>query len=210
MNINVYDIIDVMISHNFKVMIGLVVSVIFVLIIFFIPQYLDSIGPKVCMNDDGTCQHEIEIDNLQKLVPFFIGAGVVIGVIISFFLNGCSKPNPVQTGVTHANDITNGDILDGGNQNVVDDLVTGELVKSSNMEVILSLLKNNERKIISYLIQNDGKVLQSEISRLDGIGKVKAHRHVAVLIKRGIIIKESQGKTNMLFLSNEIKKLFNL
>jgi hypothetical protein len=70
---------------------------------------------------------------------------------------------------------------------------------------VLLLLNPTERKIISQIIADKGQSLQSDISRIEGIGKVKAHRTIDKLIRRGVIEKEEKGKTNILKLKKEIK-----
>ena len=71
---------------------------------------------------------------------------------------------------------------------------------------VLLLLNPTERKIISQLVADKGQSLQSDISRIEGIGKVKAHRTIEKLIRRGVIEKEEKGKTNILKLKKEIKE----
>lgn len=72
-------------------------------------------------------------------------------------------------------------------------------------KVLLSLLQPSERKILGKVIENGGQTLQSEISRVEGIGKVKAHRVIERLIRRGVLEKEQMGKTNILRLKKEIR-----
>jgi len=80
-----------------------------------------------------------------------------------------------------------------------------ELTDKNN---ILKFLNLNERKVLEKLIEKKGSVLQSEISRMEGMSKLKAHRTIKELKKRGIINIESYGKTNMIKLSEEIKDIF--
>lgn len=72
--------------------------------------------------------------------------------------------------------------------------------------IILKLLSEDERKAISKLVDGGGKTLQAEISRLPGLSKVKSHRIVRRLEKRGVITVESYGKTNIIQLVKEIKE----
>jgi len=74
---------------------------------------------------------------------------------------------------------------------------------------VLLLLNPTERKIIAQIVADKGQSLQSDISRLEGIGKVKAHRTIEKLIRRGVIEKEEKGKTNILKLKKEIKDALN-
>ena len=60
--------------------------------------------------------------------------------------------------------------------------------------------------MVNLLVESNGKVLQAEVTRLPGMSKVKSHRVVQKLIDRGVIEKESIGKTNVLKFSKEIKE----
>lgn len=71
-------------------------------------------------------------------------------------------------------------------------------------ESILLLLEPIERRIVRKLVEGGGSALQSDISRLEGLGKVKAHRTIDKLIRRGVLEKEEKGKTNILKLNKKI------
>lgn len=75
-------------------------------------------------------------------------------------------------------------------------------------EMILRFLNYNENQVLKKLIEHKGIVLQSEISRIPSMGKVKAHRVLQDLIHKGIIIKEPYGKTNRIVLQQPLKKIF--
>jgi len=75
-----------------------------------------------------------------------------------------------------------------------------------NTEIILKFLNEDEKKLVNLLVESNGKVLQAEVTRLPGMSKVKSHRVVQKLIDRGVIEKESIGKTNVLKFSKEIKE----
>ena len=72
-------------------------------------------------------------------------------------------------------------------------------------EALISFLNKEEKIVVKKLIENDGKILQSEISRTQGIGKVKSHRILQRLIDRGVIEKQDYGKTNYIILNKNIK-----
>lgn len=71
-------------------------------------------------------------------------------------------------------------------------------------KAVLSLLPPSERRIVEKIAEKNGEVLQSEISRLEGVGKVRAHRVVERLLKRGVLEKEQIGKTNVLRLRKDV------
>ena len=73
-------------------------------------------------------------------------------------------------------------------------------------KALLGLLQPSERKIIGKIVEKGGEALQSEISRVEGVGKVKAHRVIDRLVRRGVLEKEQMGKTNILRLRKDIKE----
>jgi len=78
---------------------------------------------------------------------------------------------------------------------------------ADSKDIILKFLNFNERKVVKKLIETDGTVLQSEINRVDGMTKLKTHRSVKDLEKKGVIVVESHGKTNRITLSKDIKDI---
>jgi len=127
---------------------------------------------------NGECQHEEALRNLIMMTPVILFAGIALGVLSFYFLYERKKPD-VQ-------------VID--NTKKVLDLV--------------DVLDESEAKVLKKIINEKGRVLQAEISRLDGIGKVKAHRITERLEKRGIIGIEGAGKTNVLKLTEKYRKLF--
>ena len=81
-------------------------------------------------------------------------------------------------------------------------------IKNHCKTILLKFLNYNENKVMKKLIENNGTMLQSEISRMPGISKVKAHRILNDMKIKGIISLEKYGKTNRVALSNDVKKLF--
>jgi len=75
-----------------------------------------------------------------------------------------------------------------------------------NTELILKFLNEDERKVVQKLIENNGKALQAEITRLDGMSKLRTHRAVRKLLSKNIVEIEKYGKTNVIKFSKEIKE----
>ena len=72
-------------------------------------------------------------------------------------------------------------------------------------KALLSMLNPLEAKILNKVLENNGEVLQADVSRLDGMGKVKAHRVIERLLRRGVLEKEQKGKINILRIRKDIK-----
>ncbi len=75
-------------------------------------------------------------------------------------------------------------------------------------KLALSLMEKDEAKVVGRIVGEGGRITQSEVSRIEGIGKVKAHRILERLEKRRVLAREQYGKTNMVKLTEKYRKLF--
>ncbi len=80
-----------------------------------------------------------------------------------------------------------------------------EKAAKTNMGIIMKFLGEDERNILDLLSSKGGMTTQSEISRLPGMSRLKAHRVVRKLEDRGIVHVEKNGKINMIRLVDELK-----
>lgn len=72
--------------------------------------------------------------------------------------------------------------------------------------IVLQFLGREEKAVVKRLVDEEGKCLQSEISRIEGIGKLRAHRILQRMKDKGVIEIEPHGKTNIVRLSKNIKE----
>jgi hypothetical protein len=79
--------------------------------------------------------------------------------------------------------------------------------KNSSKLLFLKFLSYAENKVIKKLIENNGTILQSEISRMETMGKVRTHRIITELKKKEIITVEPYGKTNRITLTDDAKNV---
>ena len=68
----------------------------------------------------------------------------------------------------------------------------------------LKFLHGDERIIITRLMEKNGEALQSELTNLNGMTKVRSHRAVKRLANRGVVEVQQKGKTNIVKLSREM------
>ena len=68
---------------------------------------------------------------------------------------------------------------------------------------ILRYLPRDERIVVQMLLENNGKVNQYEVTRLPDMNKVRSHRVIDKLVKRGVVKKEKIGKINRIVLVGE-------
>jgi predicted transcriptional regulator len=85
--------------------------------------------------------------------------------------------------------------------------VKKENLQTNNTGSILKLLNSNEKKVVEKIIENKGSALQSEIGRMEGMTKLKTHRAVKELERKGIVKLEQYGKTNKIILAKDIKEV---
>ncbi len=82
-----------------------------------------------------------------------------------------------------------------------------EKKQTNSKGIVLKFLNMGERKVLEMLIERKDAVLQSEISRMDGMTKLKTHRAVKDLERKGIIKTERYGKTNRILLSKDVENI---
>ncbi len=78
-------------------------------------------------------------------------------------------------------------------------------VAKANIGIIMKFLDEREGELVSLLLKKGGMTTQSEISRLPGMTRLKAHRMVKRLEQRGILHVEKYGKVNMVRIIDELK-----
>ena len=71
----------------------------------------------------------------------------------------------------------------------------------------LKSLQKNELRIITYLIQNNGLSTQYELTKLEGLNKLKTSRIIVDLENKGLIEKRKIGKINKIFLNSNLYKI---
>lgn len=81
-----------------------------------------------------------------------------------------------------------------------------QIVKT-NTDIIMKFLGHDEREIVQLLLSKDGMTTQSEIAKLPGMSRLKAHRIARKLEGRGIIHVEKYGKINMIRIVDELKNI---
>lgn len=77
-----------------------------------------------------------------------------------------------------------------------------ELKISTPLNVTLSLLSADEKKIIELLAKSGGQMMQKDISYELKLNRVKTHRVLVGLIERGVITAEKHFNTNMITLAD--------
>jgi len=76
----------------------------------------------------------------------------------------------------------------------------------SALNAVLRVLNDDERKVIETLAAEGGTMLQKEIRWKTGLSRVKTHRVLFRLAKRGIVSAEKYYNTNKIVLANWLMK----
>ncbi|MEW6721755.1 MAG: hypothetical protein AB1324_00680 [Candidatus Micrarchaeota archaeon] len=77
----------------------------------------------------------------------------------------------------------------------------------TNIGIIMKFLTEEDREAVQLLLSKQGMTTQSEIAKLPGMSRLKAHRVVKKLEERGIIHVEKYGKINMIRIVDELRNV---
>lgn len=84
-----------------------------------------------------------------------------------------------------------------------------EQVTTPNLGAVLRVLNEDERKVVETLVAEGGIMLQKNIRWKTSLSRVKTHRVLFRLAKRGIVSTEKYYNTNKIFLAEWITKKSN-
>lgn len=77
----------------------------------------------------------------------------------------------------------------------------------NSINKLLSLMEDDEKRILNFIIKNSGQVYQSQISKELSNDKVKVSRILNHLEKKEIIERKKKGITNTVIMDKEIVHL---
>ncbi len=165
-----------MIQGNKKTLIGLLAFSAFMLIVAYVPQTLMRNAPTACTD---ACPSDRYISELLTYLPALIILGFAFGVGLSYlyFERRIALP---------------------------ESRIDRTESRIERKKAFLAMLEPTESKLVGKIADRGGEALQAELSRIEGVGKVKAHRVIERLVARGLLEKESAGKTNSVRIKKEI------
>ena len=73
---------------------------------------------------------------------------------------------------------------------------------SKNIEILYTILDEDERKVLKKLISKKGEINQSDL--LENFDKIRAHRTIKKLEEKKIVDIQKNGKTNKIKLNEEL------
>jgi len=77
-----------------------------------------------------------------------------------------------------------------------------------SVSVALKFLQEEDKSVITCIINKKGKLTQSEIVKNTGLSRVKVFRILKKLESRDIIVKKPHGMTNFIELKDDLRKIF--
>ncbi len=69
-----------------------------------------------------------------------------------------------------------------------------EIVGDEAFELLLQVLKEDERRVLTVITESGGHATQREISRITNLSRLKTHRVVMRLKERGLVDAERHGR----------------
>lgn len=83
------------------------------------------------------------------------------------------------------------------------DLEKSKETLNETIELLMNLLNYEDKKIITYLKDNNGVSTQYELTKISGLTKLKVHRSIEKLERNNILRKEKLGKINKIYLNKK-------
>jgi len=77
-----------------------------------------------------------------------------------------------------------------------DPIPQGSAEQGKAIEIAMRLMEPDEKRVVEALVAAGGSMLQKDISRELGISRVKTHRVLVRLIRRGVVTAEKHFNTN--------------
>jgi len=86
-----------------------------------------------------------------------------------------------------------------------EDIQVGEAAGSRTVKAALRLLEPDERRVMDLLINEGGTMLQKDVSHELGFSRVKTHRVLVKLIRRGAVTAQKYYNTNRITLADWLR-----
>jgi uncharacterized membrane protein len=81
----------------------------------------------------------------------------------------------------------------------------GKLSRGRTVEVAMRLLEPDEKRVVEALVAAGGSMLQKDISHELGFSRVKTHRVLVRLLRRGVVTAEKYYNTNRIQIADWLK-----
>ncbi len=81
----------------------------------------------------------------------------------------------------------------------------GKLSRGRAVEVAMRLLEPDEKRVVEVLVAAGGSMLQKDISHELGFSRVKTHRVLVRLLRRGVVTAEKYYNTNRIQIADWLR-----
>lgn len=81
-----------------------------------------------------------------------------------------------------------------------------QIEKASSLDTVLKVLREDEKKVVETIVQAGGTMLQKDIARTTEFSRVKTHRILYRLSKRGIVTAEKYYNTYQISLADWLRQ----
>ncbi len=184
-----------------KWLIPVLIIIILILFGYFIVDYYNHLTQDTTCDNQGNGtgagggQGRAFTQTYNLLIAFVIIICILIPVLYLLLTKNVKKQ--LENKMNIITEIVN----NNGKEPIADN------TDKSSKILFLKFLNYGENQVIKKLIENNGTILQSEISRMPNMGKVRTHRIIIDLKKKEIITIEKYGKTNRINLTGEAKNI---
>ena len=177
----------------------LLIIIVVLLSYFAIDLYNHSTEDNTCKTP-GSGQGMGQGRSISQTYLFLLVGSIIfilcVAIPLSYFLLSRNVKRQIEKNTSLITEIVN-----KNNTKPKDDDATSSKI------LFLKFLSFAENKVIKKLIENNGTIMQSEISRMDSMGKVRTHRVITELKKKEIVTVEPYGKTNRIILTDDAKNV---
>jgi hypothetical protein len=122
---------------------------------------------------------QVPVTPVLFMIPFFSFVGVAVGAVVYYIMSDKTEKQQKK-------------------------IIKTVKIAKTNTKIILKFLSHNERKVVENLLKNKGEMRQYELSYLPDLGKLRTHRILVNLERKGVITRERFGKVNKVVLNKEL------
>lgn len=87
----------------------------------------------------------------------------------------------------------------------IHEIKQSEVAKKGAKDVVFTFLSEDEKLVINHLLTKK-KAAQSDLGKINDLGRVRAHRCVQKLLDKNLVKVESHGKLKIVCLKEDIRK----
>jgi hypothetical protein len=172
------------------------ISIVFLFLVFSFNSTLETITNESCMHGES-CPMYATLD-IQKAISYsLIAILILVGVAITFFL----KDKVAQVSKEQVTEVVKAAVEETVTTNNANNANSQDLgLTDAKKQQILASVEGVEQQIIQLIINCDGSIYQSDLTKELNLTKVKVTRLLDRLEGKGLIERKRRGMTNVVVL----------